>query len=69
MHSKFIQKLEEDLKAALTAIEERGLIVDINKMQQIISDLEEKRNLAEVGKTGGNAKVYNGNIVGSWEVK
>ncbi len=47
MHSKFIQKLEADLRPVLDAIEERGLIVDIDKMRGIITDLEEKRNLAE----------------------
>jgi len=47
MHSKFIQKLEADLKPVLAAIEKRGLIVDIGKMQKLISDLKEKQGLAE----------------------
>ncbi len=47
MHSKFINKLENDLEPVLTAIEERGLIVNTTKLQSIISDVEEKQSLAE----------------------
>jgi len=48
MHSQFIQKLEQDLKPVLSAIEQRGLVMDVQKMQDIISGLEKQRRLAEL---------------------
>jgi DNA polymerase I-like protein with 3'-5' exonuclease and polymerase domains len=47
MHSEFIQKLEEELKPVLAAVEKRGLLIDTDKMRRIVTDLEEQRNLAE----------------------
>lgn len=47
MHSPFIQKLEADLKPVLAEIQSRGLMVDINKLCQIIADLEGQRTLVE----------------------
>jgi DNA polymerase I len=47
MNSLFIEKLEEDLKPVLVSIESRGLLMDMGKMRQIITDMEERRKLAE----------------------
>jgi DNA polymerase I len=48
MHSEFINKLEEDLKPVLEAIEKRGLYMDVQKMAEIISGLGKERRLAEL---------------------
>lgn len=48
MHSDFINKLEEDLKPVLEAIEKRGLIIDQDKLASIIRDLRQKCSLAEM---------------------
>lgn len=47
MHSRIIQKLEDDLKPVLTAIEKRGLLVDTHTLRAVITDLKVKRGIAE----------------------